>query len=101
MLAITYFTDLLVSPLKTTIDLTKIPIDIRAWLCRSLDKFGDGIKILILGMGSGGVVPEAFSETVMKGQPNITYFFLLNTLFINYGIRYFYYFLIFFLFHLF
>ncbi len=82
MFAITYFTELLVSPLKKSIDLTKIPLDIRSWLCRSLDKFGDGIKILILGTGSGGVVPEAFSETIMKGQTsqiNNPYFFILNS----------------------
>ena len=66
--AITYFTELLVHPGRTAIDLTKIPQDIRTALCRSLDKFGDKVNTLILGSGSGGVVPEAFSETVMTGQ---------------------------------
>ena len=71
MFAITYFTELLVHPSRKVIDLTKIPHDIRAALCRSLDKFGDGINTLILGTGSGGVVPEAFSETVMTGDKGI------------------------------
>ena len=68
MFAITYFTELLVHPSRKVIDLTKIPQDIRAALCRSLDKFGDGINNLILGTGSGGVVPEAFSETIITGD---------------------------------
>ena len=68
MFAVTYFTELLVHPGRTSIDLTKIPQDIRTALCRSLDKFGDKVNTLILGSGSGGVVPEAFSETVMTGQ---------------------------------
>ena len=71
MFAITYFTELLVHPSRKVIDLTKIPQDIRAALCRSLDKFGDGINTLMLGTGSGGVVPEAFSETVMTGDKEI------------------------------
>ena len=73
MFAITHFAELLVSPHKKIVDLTKIPQDIRTWLCRSLDKFGDGVKILILGTGSGGVVPEAFSDTVMKGREDHNY----------------------------
>ena len=68
MFAITYFTELLVHPGRKVIDLTKVPQDIRTMLYRSLDKFGDGINVLILGSGSGGVVPDAFSETVMTGQ---------------------------------
>ena len=73
MFAITYFTELLVHPGRTTIDLTKIPQDIRTALCRSLEKFGDKVNTLILGSGSGGVVPEAFSETVMTGQISEVY----------------------------
>ena len=67
MFAITYFTELLVNPLRKVIDLEKVPQDIRNQLCRNLDKFEDGINTLILGSGSGGMVPEAYSENVIKG----------------------------------
>ena len=50
------------------VDLTRIPQDLRTWMCRDLSKFSDGINILILGSGSGGVVPEAYSETIMTGK---------------------------------
>ena len=66
--AITYFTEMLVSPLRRVLDLQKVPLDIRTPLWRSLDKFGDGISTLILGSGSGGVVPDAYSANVMKGR---------------------------------
>ena len=68
MFAITYYTELLINPLRKMIDLTKIPQDLRTWMCRDLSKFSDGINILILGSGSGGVVPEAYSETIMTGK---------------------------------
>ena len=66
--AITYFTELLIIPLRKVIDLTKVPQDLRSWLCRDFTKFGDDLNVLILGSGSGGVVPEAFSDTVLKGN---------------------------------
>ena len=69
--AITYFTELLIIPLRRIIDLTKVPQDLRSWLCRDFTKFGDDLNVLILGSGSGGVVPEAFSDTVLKGNSSV------------------------------
>ena len=68
LFAITSFSELLVNPFTRVIDLEKIPQDIRGRMYGNLNRFGDGIHTLKLGSGSGGMVPEAYSETFIKGN---------------------------------
>ena len=66
--AIVSFCELLYNPLRKVIDLQKVPQDLRSRLYSNLDKFGNGIQTLILGSGSGGMVPERYSETILRGK---------------------------------
>ena len=66
--AITSFSELLFSPMRKIIDLEKVPQDLRSRLYVNLDRFGDEVRTLIAGSGSGGVIPDTYSEMIMKGN---------------------------------
>ena len=66
--AIVKFCNLLVHPLRRALDLASVPQVIRTRLYGSLKKF-EGLHTLILGSGSGGWVPEAYSDTILSALP--------------------------------
>ena len=68
MFAITSFSELLFTPHRKVINLEKVPQGLRSQLYGNLDRFGNEIHTMILGSGSGGMVPEAYSEKVMRGK---------------------------------
>ena len=54
--------------MRKIIDLEKVPQDLRSRLYVNLDRFGDEVRTLIAGSGSGGVIPDTYSEMIMKGN---------------------------------
>ena len=71
MFAITSFSELLFTPFRKVVDFEKVPQDLRSQLYTNLDKFGNEIHTMILGSGSGGMVPEAYSDRIMRGENRI------------------------------
>ena len=63
----TYFVDIVFRLL----DLDKIPKILRTRLYDALSGFG-GLTTLILGSGSGGWVPDAYSGKFIHALPNLT-----------------------------
>ena len=67
--AIIKFCNLLVHPLRKILDLESVPHVIRTRLYGTLSGF-EGIHTLILGSGSGGWVPEAYSDKFLTALPH-------------------------------
>ena len=66
--AISKFCNLLVHPQRRALDLDLVPLDIRTRLYGSLTGF-QALHTLILGSGSGGWLPEAYSDLFLSALP--------------------------------